>query len=422
MIFILLHGLNLLLGIASWILLAMCFLLLLETLVFVLGDRQGKRANQFIASTTRAAIIIPAHDEALGLRATLEPLLNLPYQVIVVADNCHDQTASIARSLGVTVLERDDEVRRGKGYAMDFGLDFLAMTQPAEQMEVVVFLDADCLVSRADVIRLVEQVKIQQRPIQAKYLMLAPKSANAKQQVSAFAFRFKNHVRLAGLAQLGGAIVLTGSGMGFPWDSLRHMPLASGAIVEDMKLGIDLAIAGQPVRFCQEVSVVSQLPQQQQAAHSQRKRWEHGHLQSIGAYVPKLLRASLLQRRWDLFLMAWDLCIPPLSLLVMGWCLTYGLIVIVQFVAYRDTGESLASLPLWLNGLWLNGLAGVCLATAIGLSWLRVGQQELPLRNLLRVPLYIAAKIPLYLQFITHPQRTWNRTERSRDEPTLPQS
>jgi cellulose synthase/poly-beta-1,6-N-acetylglucosamine synthase-like glycosyltransferase len=415
MIPVLLHGLNLVLGIASWILLAMCFLLLLETLIFMVGDRQGLHTDPTafpIASSTRAAIIIPAHDEELGLQATLEPLLNLPYRIVVVADNCRDQTAAIARSLGVTVLERQDEGRRGKGYAMDFGMDFLATQPPDDQPAVVVFLDADCFISAAGVIQIVEQVKTRQRPVQAKYLMLAPKNANAKQQVSAFAFKFKNYVRLAGLARLGGAIVLTGSGMGFPWNSLRHMQLASGAIVEDMKLGIDLAIAGQPVSFCTEVGVISQLPQQQQAAHSQRKRWEHGHLQSIGAYVPKLLRASLLQRRWDLFLMAWDLCIPPLSLLVMVWCITFGLIASVQLVEYLKAWESIALLPLWLNGLWLTGLAGVFLATAIGLSWLRVGQQELPLHNLLRVPLYILAKFPLYLQFITHPQRTWNRTER----------
>jgi cellulose synthase/poly-beta-1,6-N-acetylglucosamine synthase-like glycosyltransferase len=398
---VVLYGIQWAIAIASWLLFALCFLLLVETLAFLWPQR---RALLVPIADLKAAVVIPAHDEELGLRKTLEPLLTLPYQIVVVADNCGDATAEVARSLGVTVLERQDAAKRGKGYAMDYGLNYLAPHQP----DVVVFLDADCQVTADGVIQLVQWAILTQRPVQAKYLMINP-TTNAKQQLSAFAFKVKNQVRLQGLSRLGGAIVLAGSGMGFPWATLQGMSLASGAIVEDMKLGIDLAIAGKPAVFCPEVAVTSDLPIHQGAAQSQRKRWEHGHLQSIQTYVPQLLSAAIRQRRWDLGLMAWDLCIPPLSLLVMLWFVAWAAAALLQLSL---SWVPLVALPWALNGFGILNGAGVCLLGAIGLAWLRVGQQDISLGQLLKVPFYVLGKLPLYLQFLTNPQQAWNRTER----------
>jgi cellulose synthase/poly-beta-1,6-N-acetylglucosamine synthase-like glycosyltransferase len=398
---VVLYGAQWAIAIVSWVLLAVCFFLLVETLAFLWPQRHGL----FIAiADLKAAVVIPAHNEALGLQKTIEPLLTLPYQIVVVADNCDDATATVARSLGVTVLERQDAAKRGKGYAMDYGLSYLAQDQP----DVVVFLDADCQVTADGVMQLVQWAILAQRPVQAKYLMINP-AANAKQQLSAFAFKVKNQVRLQGLSRLGGAIVLAGSGMGFPWATLQGMSLASGAIVEDMKLGIDLAIAGKPAVFCPAVTVTSDLPIHQGAAQSQRKRWEHGHLQSIQTYVPQLISAAIRQRRWDLWLLAWDLCIPPLSLLVMLWLVAWAGAALLQLSQFW---VPLAALPWGLNGFWILNGAGVCLLGAIGLAWLRVGRQDVSLGQLLKVPFYVIGKLPLYLQFLTNPQQAWNRTER----------
>src|SRR4051812_9727823 len=89
------------------------------------------------------AVIIPAHDEALGIAATLRaivPQLAAGDRVIVVADNCTDDTATVAAAAGAEVLERNDREHRGKGYALDFGVRHLAVNPP----EVVIIIDADC--------------------------------------------------------------------------------------------------------------------------------------------------------------------------------------------------------------------------------------------------------------------------------------
>lgn len=345
------------------------------------------------------AILIPAHNEESVIQTTLESLqlqLRQEDKLIVVADNCSDATAVIARSMGATVLERQDVILRGKGYALDFGLKTLASDPP----EVVIVVDADCTVSPGTLDALQRQVLSSGRPAQAVYLMQQPVNPGAKDQISAFAFTVKNWVRPLGLTRFRLPCPLTGTGMAFPWQALASADLASSHIVEDMKLGVDLAIAGYPPLLCSEALVLGQLPNSDLATTSQRTRWEHGHLQILLSYGPHLLKAAIRQGRFDLMLMALDLAVPPLALLVMLWlgCFTASVVYTVA------------------SGIWFPSLlflaAGTCLLGAILIAWIRFGRDSLPIQRLLAIPLYILWKVPLYLKFLVSPQKQWVRTDR----------
>ena len=345
------------------------------------------------------AVLMPAHNEAAVIGQTIQrllPHLQQPQDLVVVADNCEDATATIARSLGATVLERHDSERRGKGYALDFGLTHLASHPP----DVVILMDADCDAQPGTLAQLAEDAIATGRPVQAIYLMEKPPQPQPKDAVSAFAFKVKNLVRPLGLFRVGQPCLLTGTGMAFPWQTIAAVDLASGNIVEDMKLGLDLAIAGHSPRLCPQAHVTGRLPQQQDAATSQRTRWEHGHLQTLLTECPQLLTAALIQRRFDLFTLALDLCVPPLSLLVMLW---FGVTALTLVAAALGLG--------WLP-LSLSAIAGVCLFSAILGAWAKFGRSDLPAQTLFSIPLYILWKIPLYFKFLAKPQAQWVRTER----------
>src|SRR5438270_1023185 len=112
---------------------------------------------------TRGVVLVPAHDEEGGIVATIHsilPQLGPDDRLVVVADNCTDGTAQVARSAGATVLERHDTSRRGKGYALDFGVRALEPDPPA----VVVIVDADCVAHPGTVDRLLQQVAATGRP------------------------------------------------------------------------------------------------------------------------------------------------------------------------------------------------------------------------------------------------------------------
>lgn len=379
--------------------LLLCFVLFVECIAACLSavPYQTKYEEQDIKDK-KVTVLIPAHNEEAVIRSTLLNLkteLENQHDLVVVADNCTDATAKIANNVGVTVIERHDTNLKGKGYALDYGLRYIESRSP----DVVVFVDADCMVTKGAIERLSQVAITTQRPVQATYLMEKPKSSSPKESVSAFAFKVKNFVRPYGLTQLRMPCLLTGTGMAFPMSAICSVDLANGNLVEDMKLGFDLSIAGYPPLFCPQANVTGILPSQQQAAKSQRTRWEHGHLQTLLTYVPKLLKASLQKKRFDLFVTALDLCVPPLSLLVILW----SVLMVLSFLA--------ATLGSW-TPLTIASAAGCLLIIAILSVWNKFGRNELPLLELLAIPVYILLKLPLYLKFLVQPQNSWVKTER----------
>ncbi|NJM20771.1 MAG: glycosyltransferase family 2 protein [Richelia sp. RM2_1_2] len=389
---------GILLVIASGLLI-ICSVLFIESIAALLPVTQqiNKQWEQF--KDINFKILIPAHNEEVLIRSTIENLkdkLHNSHNIIVVADNCTDATAEIARSTGVQVIERHDPNLRGKGYALDYGLNYLKSQPPS----VVVFVDADCQVSQGAIEQVTYKAALTGRPAQATYLMSKSHNSSPKASVSAFAFKVKNLVRPYGLSRLGQPCLLTGTGMAFPWKVISSVDIASSNIVEDMKLGFDLSLAGYPPIFCPQSKVTGYLPQEVKTAKEQRTRWEHGHLQTLISYVPLLLKAAVKQKRFDLFVSALDLCIPPLSLLVIAWL---G-ITSLTFV----TGLLLA---IWTPAIILS-LAGILLLVAILSAWAKFGRSDLPIQQLLMIPFYIVWKIPLYLQFLVKRQKKWIRTNR----------
>jgi cellulose synthase/poly-beta-1,6-N-acetylglucosamine synthase-like glycosyltransferase len=372
-------------------------LFFLEVLLSLLSRRRA--AMPELPADARVAVLIPAHNEQAVLAATLNTLLpTIPTRgrVLVVADNCTDGTAIIARQCGAEAIERTDRDRRGKGFALDFGICHLRQNPPA----VVVFLDADCRV-QADTVRLLATAAVaSQRPVQGLNLCDPDPNGNVLQLVSGLAFRFKNLVRTLGLVRLAGMCHLTGTGMALPWKLVEQAQLASGNVVEDMQLGIDFALAGRPPLFLPEARVDSPLPQERAAARTQRTRWEHGHLKTLLAQSPCLAWLALRRCRLNLFWLAFDLAIPPLALLI-----TLLSAATVLATAARLLGTSAVPAAM---------LASACLtlAAAVLLGWAVHCRRQVPLRALISAPFYVAAKLPIYLAFLWKRQQTWIRTER----------
>ena len=348
---------------------------------------------------TKVTVLIPAHDEETVISTTLKQLsqaLKPEDRVVVIADNCQDGTAEIARTAGATVIERSNPNLKGKGYALDYGLNFLENDPP----DVVIFVDADCYVEANAIDRLVIQATSTGKPVQACYLMETPPDPKYKDLISTFAFKVKNLVRLQGLKRLGLPCLLTGTGMAFPWKAIRSINLASGHITEDMKLGIDLTLTGYEPVFCPQAVVKGYLPSNEQTATTQRTRWEHGHLQTLLSYVPQMLLEALQRQRFKLFLSALDLSVPPLSLLVVIWLGFLG-------VSLLASGLGISSIPAIILIT-----AGLFLFLAIGFAWVKFGRTDIPLRKLIIIPIYVLWKIPIYFKFLVKPQKIWERTKR----------
>ena len=364
--------------------------------------RNRKRAGHSSVPCA-VTVLIPAHNEEQVIVRTLQSLLadaGAAVRVLVVADNCSDQTVDLCREVGVDVVERFDNERRGKGYALEFGLQQLSDDPP----DVVIVIDADCIVEKGAIANLSHAAYQTGCPVQGKYIMHAPECADAKQLISSFAFVVKNWTRPLGLRALGLPCLLTGSGMAFPWNAISSVSLGTGNIVEDMQMAVDLAIAGHSPMFSDDATIVGFLPNQTAAATEQRKRWEHGHLSTSQTEIVRLLKAFARHPRLGLLAMACDLAVPPLALLVAVGTLLSMLTIILYVVG-------LASLPI----LIINGLLFVALALGVGISWIRFGRDILTPNALLAVPEYVLGKLPLYTSYIANPQKEWVRTTRDQE-------
>ena len=353
----------------------------------------------------RTAVLVPAHNEGAGIARTVAGLLPQLAQhdtLLVVADNCSDDTAARAADSGARVVERTDPERRGKGYALAFGLEQLSAAAP----DVVVIVDADCSVSEGGVEQLARLALATDRPVQADYVLTPATQPSGRSLVSALAFLVKNRVRPRGLAALGMPCLLTGTGMGFPWSVLRKAPPTNDNLVEDMVMGLELALLGHAPRLCALACVTSALPERQAAAASQRTRWEHGHLATLIEHGPRLLLAGLARGRLELIALALDLMVPPLSLLAAA---------LLGILALATAAAVLGASPV---PMLLAAASVACLGIGTLVAWFAYGRALIRARDLLAVPFYVLWKIPLYFKFFTRgKQRGWQRTERSGEAP-----
>ena len=132
--------------------------------------------------------------KARGFDRTLENILAqflVGDRLLVVADNCSDDTAAVAMAAGAEVIVRVDPSKAAKGYALDFGFKHLSLDPPA----IVIVVDADCTIAEGTIDWLAATCAMSHRPVQALNLMTAPAGSPIKYQVAEFAWRVKNWLR-----------------------------------------------------------------------------------------------------------------------------------------------------------------------------------------------------------------------------------
>ncbi|MHC8400571.1 glycosyltransferase family 2 protein [Pseudomonas sp. MDT1-17] len=387
----------------GWLFSSLLILILLPVLVLfvqvLMACLPARSRSSAKGSRPRVAVLIPAHNESSIIVATLNsirPQLLLGDRLLVVADNCSDETAALARTAGAEVVERSNEQQRGKGYALDCGVRHLASDAP----DVMVVIDADCQVAEGSIERLAICCIDSGRPAQALNLMRAPAGSGLKVRLAEFAWCVKNRVRPRGWTRLGLPCQLMGTGMAFVWRDLTLIDLASGHIVEDLKMGLDFCRSGKPPLFCPDALVTSYFPRSDEGLATQRTRWEHGHLGVILGDTPKLFVESIGQGNWSLLAMTLDLLVPPLALLTLALGAAFGMSWLVFMLSGALAPALIAS----------SGVA--ILGVTILLAWSQFGRGIISFSALLYAPFYAVKKIPLYLRFLLKRQVEWVRSKR----------
>jgi len=182
---------------------------------------------------------------------------------------------------------------------------------------------------------------------------------------------------------------------------IARASLATGALVEDLKLGLELAADGRPPVFCPAAVVSSEFPATGEGSRSQRLRWEQGHLGLIATEIPGFLANAIRRRNVNLLVLALDAAVPPLSLLSM----TVLFFLLLGAGAWRMGMGSTAFV------ISLMAIIGLTMAT-IG-CWLKVGRDLVPPTSVFSIAGAILTKIPFYCRILFQRNRNgWIRTDR----------
>jgi cellulose synthase/poly-beta-1,6-N-acetylglucosamine synthase-like glycosyltransferase len=333
-----------------------------------------RKAAPTAASGTqpRLVIVVPAHNESLGLLRTLRSLqrgvaADAQTRIVVVADNCSDDTAAVALAAGVDVLERHDPVRRGKGHALRYAFDML---QDAEGFIVV---DADTDVEPGFLGAMRAALADGADALQCRY-GVRDALADRRTALADVALGAWNVLRPRGRAALGLSAGILGNGFALSRRALQAVPYSADSIVEDVEYHHLLVRAGLRVRWVDGAWVRGDMPVARSAAAQQRARWEGGRLRLLASQGPALA-AGVLRGQWRLLDPLLDLLLWPLA-----WQVSLLLLAL-----------ALGAAPVQIAAG--AGLAVVALHVVVAL-WLMPARRE-HLRALLGAPAYVIWKLCL---------------------------
>jgi 1,2-diacylglycerol 3-beta-glucosyltransferase len=353
---------------------------------------------------SRLVVLVPAHNEADLIARCIASLFEQTYprtlyDVVVIADNCTDDTALIAERAGAQVMVRNEPDLRGKGRALRWAMDqLLGRDTPPDAIGVV---DADSVAAPDLLAGLVGRLELGADAVQAEYLVLAEESSAAA-ELRAAAMLLFHRVRFSGRAALGLPCNLVGNGMLFSRALLEKHPWNAFSSAEDLEYSIELRMDGVRPVFAGSALVRAPVLTSGPAAEVQRRRWEGGRLHVVRSRLAPLVAACVLERRGSLVDAAVDLAVPPLGLLALA-----GLGGSALTAALAASGV----VAPWTVIPWLASVAAIAIFVLVGLRAARAPASLY--RALLLAPVFLVKKALRTVPVLNDSRGdTWVRTER----------
>ncbi len=243
----------------------------------------------------RFMAIIPAHNEQEVIENLVESLKNQNYNkelydIYVIADNCTDNTARVARNAGAIVYERYDETKKTKGYALDWFLQ-QKIKEDAPYDAICVF-DADNIVDK-NFLKAMNKKLCQGEEVVQGYRDI--KNPTDNWITSGYALFYWTMHRFYHLARynLGLSPLLNGTGFMVKFDIIKeNNGWKTVTLTEDIEFSLQRILKGKRLGWATDAIVYDEQPTGFKQSWSQRSRWTVGHMQCIKEYTGKLAEAA----------------------------------------------------------------------------------------------------------------------------------
>lgn len=372
---------------------------------FGFGRRKKHNAT---APEKNFAIIVAAHNEEQVIVQLLENLFVLKYprnlyDVFVVADNCNDRTAQLAREAGAFVYERFNLEQRGKGYAMEW--IFAKLFRMKKQYDAVVVFDADNLVHPNFLQEMNNHLCNGEQLIQG-YLDAKNPHDTWVSGTFAMSFWLSNHITNCAKYNIGLSSVLGGTGMCISTAVLRKFGWGATCLTEDAEFTMKVLLEGIPTTWAHNAIVYDEKPLTFMQSWNQRKRWAQGLFDVAGRYIPKLLVQGIKRRDVRILDGVLQLLQPHFLILSTAFVVSNYIYLFAPF--YTNILFKIIPVEVW--------------------TLIAIGQYAFPIIVLLKIraswkswcylvlyPLFIYSWIPITLVgFLHRNQREWSHTAHTR--------
>lgn len=364
------------------------------------------------------AMIVAAHNEETVIRDIIESLKNLNYpkelfDIFVIADNCSDKTADIARSLDVYVHERIDKEKRGKGYALEWM--FARIFKMNKKYDAVAIFDADNLVSKNFLIEMNRMLLKNYKVVQG---YLDSKNPTDTWITGSYSVSFWTSNRLLQLSRsnLRLSNQLGGTGFCIETNTLKELGWGATCLTEDLEFTCKLVLNGHKVGWAHEAVVYDEKPLTLSQSWSQRRRWMQGFADVSSRYFFKLMKKAII----ELDAVAFDCAlysIQPVLLILFGIAMILNLINQFQRIPILFNDVLIAVQTANFN-ITKMGIILVLLLQFIYTPFILILDKKLNFKVFvyyLILPIFTLTWVPISIQGIMNKnKREWSHTKHTR--------
>lgn len=303
------------------------FALTLYSIVLGIIGLFRKKEKKNYTPTKKFACIVAAHNEEVVIANCVDSLkqLNYPrdmYDIFVIADNCTDKTAEIARKHGARVFERSNKDKRGKGYALEWMFDQLFKMD--EGFDAITIFDADNVVDKNFLkemnSKMLDGFKVVQGYLDSKN----PDDSWITQSYS-MAFWSQNRAFQLSRSNLGLSNQIGGTGFVIDIDILKKLGWGATCLTEDLEFTCKLVLHGEQVGWAHDAIIYDEKPLKLKQSWNQRKRWMQGFADVASRYFFKLLKKGIKERSFKTIDCALYV-LQPVTTLLLGVSLILTLI------------------------------------------------------------------------------------------------
>lgn len=372
----------------------------------IIGMRRKPEKKDF-EPINKFAVVVAAHNEEQVITPLIDNLKRIDYprqlfDIFVVADNCTDKTAFLARKAGATVFQRFNDKKRGKGYALEWL--FAKVFALNRSYDAFVIFDADNLVKENFLSemnnKLCEGEKIVQGYIDSK-------NPNDTWVTNTFSIAFWLMNRLIQLARfnLGISNTLAGTGMCISCDVLKKLGWGAHSLTEDLEFTMKALVYGIKTSWAHDAKVYDEKPLTFMQSCRQRKRWAQGQIDVAGRYLILLIVKGLREKKWMYFDAALHLFQPYFTMIGTFFLL-------VQAMSFLQPYYT--SLFGYLPGItWQLVTIGLTLFPVIALYLDKIGWRSY--FGLILYPVFMYSWIPIiFAGFLHRHNKEWSHTRHTR--------